>query len=131
MVRFGLASEHVFHEAEADFVEVAFARTVDEARSHCEVLLNNAIPAYIEAGTGKPAPCGIAVLIPSDRLVDASEFLTIQAQIEDDDEDVDDFDDDDDDEDDDDDLDNDDDLDMDDDDDFDGDDDPTEDEDDL
>lgn len=96
MVRFGLGSDPLLHDEteQVKLIEVAYAKTLDEARSHCAVLQSNSIPAYVEPDVGMPKPCGIAVLIPSDRLIEASAFLTIQAQVEDDDED--DFDDDDD-----------------------------------
>lgn len=68
-----------------DFVEVVFARTLDEARDYCTLLEEHSISSRIEPGLHSASQCGVAVLIPHDRLIEASEILTIQAQDHDDD----------------------------------------------
>ncbi len=91
----------------ADYVEVVFARFSEEARQYRELLQDNGIEARLEAADALPLTCGVAVLIPADRLLDGSEVLSFQAQYdseeeegEGDDDDHDDYDDDDDDDDD-------------------------------
>ncbi len=92
----------------ADYIEVVFARFSEEARQYCELLQENGIAARLEADGDLPSTCGVAVLIPPERLLDGSEVLSFQAQYDseeeegegDDDEDYDDYEDDDDDDDD-------------------------------
>lgn len=82
-----------------------FARTMDEARECCSLLGGQDIAARIEGLAHSARKGGIAVLVPDDRFIEASEFLAINLQdvsddeeeMEDDDDmDVDDDDDDDD-----------------------------------
>ncbi|MCG8408240.1 MAG: hypothetical protein MI923_23820 [Phycisphaerales bacterium] len=68
-----------------DFVEVIFARTRNEAGDYRALLEGHGIASRIETGLHTPSQYGVAVLIPKDRLVEASEILTIQAQEPDDD----------------------------------------------
>lgn len=90
-------------------VEVMYARTMGEATHCCELLRGREIHAQIEGKTSDKA-CGIAVMVPSDRFIEASEFLALNLEDLDDDDfsdvdedegedddDADDFDDDDDD----------------------------------
>lgn len=94
----------------AALVEVMYARTMGEATHCCELLRGQEIHAEVEGRTSGKA-CGIAVMVPSDRFIEASEFLALNLENsddddfsdvdddeeEDDDDDADDFDDDDDD----------------------------------
>lgn len=90
-------------------VEVMYARTMGEATHCCELLRGQGIHAQVE---GRPSDkaCGIAVMVPSDRFIEASEYLALNLENSDDDDfsdvdedededddDADDFDDDDDD----------------------------------
>lgn len=85
------------------FVEVMFAKSLDEAAGCRTLLLERRIPARVEVDSEIAKRCGIAVLVPADRLIEASELLASRAQDEDgdfddyeeeeDDEDLDDFDD--------------------------------------
>jgi hypothetical protein len=69
------------------FVEVMFARTVDEAQECCVLLNAQDIDARIE-GIQRPGRSGgIAVLVPDDRFIEASEFLAVNLQDVTDDED--------------------------------------------
>ena len=86
-----------------DLVEVIFARNSAEARACVRELLSSDIPARMESGRGMGGGYGVAVLVPSDRLILASEILAAKAQdddeeeeeeFEDDEEEVDDADDD-------------------------------------
>ncbi|QDV90307.1 hypothetical protein RAS2_13860 [Phycisphaerae bacterium RAS2] len=90
-------------------VEVMYARTLGEATHCCDLLRGQEIQAQIEGGSSGKA-CGIAVMVPNDRFIEASEFLALNLENsddddfsdvddeeEDDDDDADDFDDDDDD----------------------------------
>lgn len=64
---------------DVSFVEVIFARSVDEAEDHRTILEERSIPAFVEPAPIEPSQSGVAVLVPSDRLVDASEVLTMNA----------------------------------------------------
>ena len=102
MVRLDTGSDSIARPiTEADFVEVMFARTSDEASHFRSFLSQKAIPALVERNPELPDQCGVAVLVPSEKLVEASQQITwLMAHDDDDDEDVE-FDDDDDDHDDD------------------------------
>lgn len=78
------------------FVEVMFAKSSGEAEGWRTFLLERQIPARLEIDPNVAKRCGIAVLVPADRLIEASELLASKAQ---DDEDFEEFDDDDDEED--------------------------------
>lgn len=109
----------VNYAEQTDFVEVMYARSLQEARECISFLLERDVPSRLETERGMQPDYGVAVLVPTDRLVEASELLAAMAQLEEEgeeaeedelDDDVDDdLDDDDDDFDDDDDLDDDDD----------------------
>lgn len=62
----------------ADFVEVMFAKSLDEAKTCCHLLEDVHIPSRFE--NAPDADRGIAVLVPEDRLVDASELLAARVQ---------------------------------------------------
>lgn len=62
---------------DACFVEVIFAKSVDEAEDHRTILEERSIPAFVEPAPEEPSLSGVAVLVPSDRLIDASEVLTM------------------------------------------------------
>ena len=86
------------------FVEVMFAKTLDEAKECCVLLNAQEIDARIEGLQRSAHSGGIAVLVPDDRFIEASEYLAVNLQDVSDDEDevededeVDDMDDDDDD----------------------------------
>ena len=63
-------------------VEVSFARSDDDARLQCAQLVERSIPAQVESPAGLPPECGVAVLIPPDRLVEAAEYLSVHAEDE-------------------------------------------------
>lgn len=67
-------------------VEVMYARTMGEATHCCELLRGREIHAQIEGKTSDKA-CGIAVMVPSDRFIEASEFLALNLEDLDDDDD--------------------------------------------
>ncbi|MBX3395632.1 MAG: hypothetical protein KF841_09720 [Phycisphaerae bacterium] len=96
MVKLGVGSEDLLlTEKGFDFVEVFFARSRSEADRCCRRLEAVSIPAQVESAASLPSECGVAVLVPSTRLVEASEILTRMAhddededfEIDDDDED--------------------------------------------
>ncbi len=96
--------------AEAEFVEVMFAKSSDEA-SQCRTLLEDrGISARVRFDGGDVRDTGVPVLVPADCLDDAAELLAMRVQDDDevDGEDLTDVDSDDDDDDEDDDLDDDD-----------------------
>lgn len=76
-----------------NFVEVMFAKSVAEAKDCCGFLAQQHIAARIEVDPDVSRRCGIAVSVPADRLVEASELLAARSQ-EDEDEEDDDYDDD-------------------------------------
>jgi hypothetical protein len=61
------------------FVEVIFAKSVDEAEDHRTTLVGRSIPAFVEPTPEEPAQSGVAVFVPSNRLIEASEVLTMSA----------------------------------------------------
>ncbi len=71
---------------ETDFVEVMFARNTQEAKDCIQFLLENQVPSRLESERGKQAEYGVAVLVPSDRMIEATELLAARAQLEDEDE---------------------------------------------
>lgn len=95
---------------DAEFVEVMYAKSPSEAQHCLDFLAAQNVPARLEQITRVPRKLGVAVLVPSDQLVNASEALAARDNDDDEDEEVededaddhfdDDFDDDDDDEDD-------------------------------
>ncbi len=107
MVDEGIGSGGLLQKVEqVSFVEVMFAKSLDEADGCRSFLLERQIPARLEMDPNVAKRCGIAVLVPADRLIEASELLASKAQDdddfeefddEDDEEDVDDYEDEDDD----------------------------------
>jgi hypothetical protein len=103
MVEEGVGSQDtVGASQEIGFVEVMFAKTMDEAKECCSMLNTQDIDARIEGLAQVGRKSGIAVLVPDDRFIEASEFLAVNLQdVSDDDveedDDTDDADDDDDD----------------------------------
>ncbi len=65
---------------EDTFVEVCYAKSVEDASSLCRLLAEHAIMALVEADPAIPGQCGVAVLVRADRLVEASEVLTLATQ---------------------------------------------------
>lgn len=63
----------------AELVEVMFAKSREEAEDWRNLLEENAIPAHVEEVPVTPASCGVAVRIPADRLLEASELLAVEA----------------------------------------------------
>lgn len=74
------------------FVEVMFAKSLIEAADCKTLLQSHDIPAQVEIDSQVAKRCGIAILVPSDRLIEASELLASRAE---EDEDFDDYEDDD------------------------------------
>lgn len=67
---------------EVEFVEVMFARTMEEARDCVSFLLERDVPARIESQPGMQPAYGVAVLVPGDRMIEASEMLAARADDE-------------------------------------------------
>jgi len=61
------------------FVEVMFARTARQARGAAGYLARRDIPARVESDIGLSPGCGVAVLVPSTKLLSASELLAARA----------------------------------------------------
>lgn len=76
--------------SEAEFVEVMFAKSSDEASRCCALLEDKGIPARVRFDGGNVRDTGVPVLVPADCLDDAAELLAARVQ-DDDEEDVDDF----------------------------------------
>ncbi len=69
-----------------NLVEVMFARSTAEANDCVRALIESDIPARME-GSGRPgAGYGIAVLVPPDRMILASELLAAKAHDDEEDE---------------------------------------------
>jgi hypothetical protein len=80
----GIGSGNIVHETEDDnFVEVMFAKSMDEAADCRRLLQERSIPARVEVDSEIAKRCGIAVLVPADRLLEASELLASKAQDDD------------------------------------------------
>ena len=67
------------HEG-SSFVEVMFAKSPDEAAGCRDLLEQQNIPARVEGETEVSRRSGIAVLVPSNWLIQASELLANRAQ---------------------------------------------------
>ncbi len=65
--------------SEKDFVEVMFAKSMPEARECVGYLLEQEIPARLENTGGAVPACGVAILVPNERLIEASELLAARA----------------------------------------------------
>lgn len=86
MVKLGVGSEDLLlNEKGFNFVEVLFARSRNEAERCCRRLEAVSIPAQVESAASLPSECGVAVLVPAARLVEASEILTRMAHDDEDD----------------------------------------------
>ncbi len=95
----GVGSRDLVEKIESEgFVEVMFTRSMSEATDCRSLLLNRQIPAEVESDPKVSSQCGVAVLVPADRLIEASELLAVRAQdnedLDDDSDEVDDLDDD-------------------------------------
>lgn len=66
------------------FVEVIFAKNREDADQIRALLTASAIPSEIESDMAATAQRGVAVLVPADKLVQASEILTVRAEDDDD-----------------------------------------------
>jgi len=73
------ARQFISMASDVNFVEVIFAKSVDEAEDHRTTLEGRSIPAFVEPAPEEPSLCGVAVLVPSNRLIEASEVLTMNA----------------------------------------------------
>ncbi len=80
----------VHRTAEAEFVEVMFAKSPDEACECCTLLEDRGISARVNFDGGNVRDTGVPVLVPADRLDDAAELLAMRVQ-DDDEEDGDDL----------------------------------------
>jgi len=75
----------------AEYVEVMFAKSIEEAKACCTLLEEENIPARYEK-SDESADGGIAILVPEANFVDATEILSSRTQedvTEEDDEDLD------------------------------------------
>ncbi len=73
----------VHRTAEAEFVEVMFAKSSDEA-SQCRTLLEDrGIAARVRFDGGDVRDTGVPVLVPADCLDDAAELLAMRVQDDD------------------------------------------------
>ncbi|MFH1417378.1 MAG: hypothetical protein ABII12_03720 [Planctomycetota bacterium] len=77
----GVGSRDLVKQIESDgFVEVMFTKSMSEATDCRRLLLARQIPAEVEADPNVSRQCGIAVLVPANRVVEASELLAARAQ---------------------------------------------------
>src|SRR5262245_48704301 len=65
--------------AGGDFVEVMFAKTLEEAKACCAVLAEENISARYEKSSDA-SDGGIAILVPESHFVDATEILSSRTQ---------------------------------------------------
>ncbi|HVP10378.1 MAG TPA: hypothetical protein VMV94_04225 [Phycisphaerae bacterium] len=85
MVDEGLGSGNTLEKTEDNaFVEVMFAKSLIEANGCENLLQKHEIPARVEIDSEVTRRCGIAILVPADRLIEASELLASRAQDEED-----------------------------------------------
>lgn len=61
------------------YVEVMYAKSHEEATGCRDLLEGQAIPARVEESANMPDISGVAVLVPDDRFIEASELLASQA----------------------------------------------------
>jgi hypothetical protein len=66
------------------FVEVMYAKSLTEATECCGLLAEQNIPARVEPAADVVTRLGVAVLVPHNRLVEASELLAAHARDDDD-----------------------------------------------
>ncbi|HKQ49987.1 MAG TPA: hypothetical protein VJZ71_18070 [Phycisphaerae bacterium] len=84
-----MGSGNVLHWVDGTkYVEVMFAKSVSEARECIGFLEDQLIPARLENTRELAQNCGVAVLVPADRFVDASELLAAREEEEGTDSDV-------------------------------------------
>lgn len=69
-------------DAGDEFVEVMFARSAEQANGAVGYLAQREIPARVESNAGLSPDCGVAVLVPSARLMSASEILAARTDDE-------------------------------------------------
>ena len=62
----------------AAYVEVMYAKSHEEATDCRDLLEAQSIPARIEKSARMPSLSGVAVLVPNDRFIEASELLACQ-----------------------------------------------------
>jgi hypothetical protein len=80
-------SDNLLDQADiASYVEVMFAKSLAEANLCCDYLGKQQIPARLESAAIVSRANGVAVLVPSDRFIEASELLAsrLQGDIDDD-----------------------------------------------
>jgi hypothetical protein len=78
-----MSSGNVLHWVDGTkYVEVMFAKSVSEARECIGFLEDQLIPARLENTRELAQNCGVAVLVPADRFVDASELLAAREEEE-------------------------------------------------
>lgn len=78
-----MGSGNVLHWVDGTkYVEVMFAKSVSEARECIGFLEDQLIPARLENTRELAQNCGVAVLVPADRFVDASELLAARDEEE-------------------------------------------------
>lgn len=81
----GMGSGNLTYEAEPTaFVEVMFAKSVQEAEDCCVLLEEREIPARFERASGFASSLGVPVLVPPSLLIEASEVLAFRAEDDDD-----------------------------------------------
>lgn len=68
----------------SDYVEVMFAKSASEAQDLVRFLQESQVPAQLENSLGLTADCGVAILVPSERFVEASEILATRVHGKDD-----------------------------------------------
>lgn len=76
-----MGSGNVLHWVDGTkYVEVMFAKSVSEARECIGFLEDQLIPARLENTRELAQNCGVAVLVPAERFVDASELLAAREE---------------------------------------------------
>jgi hypothetical protein len=84
-----ISSGNVLHWVDGTkYVEVMYAKSVSEARDCIEFLEDRLIPARLENTRELTQNCGVAVLVPADRFVEASEVLSAREEADSGDSDV-------------------------------------------
>lgn len=84
MIDQGFGFDSPVQQTEEDtFVEVCYAKSIAEAATICKLLETYAIAALVETDPTLRNECGVAVLVQADRLVEASEILTLDGRSDD------------------------------------------------
>ena len=74
-------SDNVLDQVDAaSYVEEMFAKGLAEANLCCEYLEKQQIPARLESASVVTRASGVAVLVPADRFLEASELLAARLQ---------------------------------------------------